>query len=74
MVDDVDSIIRAFYSNPKTGREEPLLEDLSAHESRRCSRPRSRTCVTCRGKRALDKTVEEQADVERVLKRSKVAA
>lgn len=63
-VDDADSIIRAFHRSIKTGKEEPLLPDLTAEEKALLAEKEKEIDIP--EKRKLDSEATSEAAVKKV--------
>ena len=71
-VDDVDSVIRAFYRQVQ-GHDVPLLQNLTADEKKRFAE-KEREMRQAPEKRALDEIVDAQIETEQTVKKAKVSA
>ncbi|KAL8796284.1 MAG: hypothetical protein Q9195_001399 [Heterodermia aff. obscurata] len=71
-VDDVDSVIRAFYRQVQ-GHDVPLLQNLTADEKKRFAE-KEREMRQAPEKRALDETVDAQIKTEQTIKKAKTSA
>lgn len=61
-IDDADSIIRAFHSNLAAKEEKPLLDDLTEKEKAKFA-AKEKELASVKEKRALEATVDAQAEV-----------
>lgn len=68
-VDDVDSVIRAFYRQTQ-GHDVPLLQDLTVKEKRQLAE-KEQEMRQAPEKRALDEIVDAQFEKEQVVKKAK---
>lgn len=68
-VDDVDSVIRAFYRQTQ-GHDVPLLQNLTAEEKKQFAE-KEKELKQVPEKRALDETVDAQIETEQVVKKAR---
>lgn len=69
-IDDVDSIIRAFYTNLKYGENKPPLQGLTAEEKQNLEE-KEKELNGVAEKRALDEKAQEDAAIEPLKKKAR---
>ena len=72
-IDDADSIIHAFHRNIVHGQNRPVLLPNMSETEKKLLVEKEEEITDEPEKRALDKKVAEQADIERILNQARTA-